>query len=195
VKAADFFYGDTIKLIFIHRQFERIASFLAALAAFLTLAMSFWITYDVLARNIFGISSPWSFDLSEYSLVWITFLGAPWILLQDRHVRIEILIDSVPIHVQRKIGILISFLAIVICAIFTWYTFIAAYGYWQNDIAMPRIWRIPRIWPYSIIPSGASLLTISFALRLGLYLTEKNPEKTLSNKASDGQNFVLEVEK
>ena len=157
--------------------------------------MSFWITYDVLARNLFGISSPWSFDLSEYSLVWITFLGAPWILLKDRHVRIEILIDSVPIHLQRNIGILISLLAVVICAIFSWYTCIAAYEYWQNDIAMPRIWRIPRIWPYSVIPIGASLLTISFVLRLGLYLTEKNPEKNLREKASDGQNIVSELKK
>jgi len=181
---------DTIKLVIIYRQFERIAAVLAAFAAFLTLAMSFWITYDVLARNLFGIASPWSFDLSEYSLVWITFLGAPWILLQDRHVRIEILIDSIPIPLQRKIGILVSFLAMAMCAIFTWYTCIAAYGYFQNNIAMPRIWRIPRIWPYSIIPIGAALLTFSFALRLGLYLTEKNPEKTMREKASDGQKNV-----
>ena len=157
--------------------------------------MSFWITYDVLARNLFGVSSPWSFDLSEYSLVWITFLGAPWILLQDRHVRIEVLIDYIPIPLQRKVGILVSVLAMAICAIFTWYTCIAAYGYWQNDIAMPRIWRIPRIWPYSIIPIGATLLTFSFALRLGLYLTEKNPEQTMRKKASDGQHIISEVKK
>ena len=192
MRAADLLFSlrDTIKLDIIHRQFERIAAVLAAFAAFLTLAMSFWITYDVLARNLFGIASPWSFDLSEYSLVWITFLGAPWILLQDRHVRIEILIDSMPIPLQRKIGIFVSFLAMVMCAIFTWYTCIAAYGYFQNNIAMPRIWRIPRIWPYSIIPIGAALLTFSFALRLGFYLTEKNPEKTMREKASDGQKYV-----
>ena len=112
-------------LVFIHRQFERITAGLAAFAAFLTLAMSFWITYDVLARNLFGVASPWSFDLSEYSLVWITFLGAPWVLLQDRHVRIEILIDALPIHAQRKIGILVSVVAMVICAILAWRTSIA----------------------------------------------------------------------
>ncbi|SVC17074.1 uncharacterized protein METZ01_LOCUS269928 [marine metagenome] len=156
--------------------------------------MSFWITYDVLARNLFGVASPWSFDLSEYSLVWITFLGAPWVLLQDRHVRIEILIDALPIHAQRKIGILVSVVAMVICAILAWRTSIAALGYFQNDIAMPRIWRIPRIWPYSIVPIGSTLLTLSFALRLGLYLTDENPENVLHIKASAGQETGLSSE-
>ena len=74
----------------LRRLVERFARWGAYIAAFLILAMSIWITYDVLARNLFGVASPWAFDLSEYSLVWMTFLAAPWILLRDGHVRIEI---------------------------------------------------------------------------------------------------------
>lgn len=168
----------------LHRGFERIAAVLAAVAGGLILAMSLWITYDVLARYLLDVASPWSFDLSEYSLVWITFLGAPWVLMQDRHVRIEILVDALPVPAQRVLGVTVSVVAILVCAILTWRTGIAAVEYLRNDIMMPRIWRIPRIWPYAVVPIGSALLACAFIVRLGLYLTEPDPEKTLRARAT-----------
>ena len=164
------------------RGFERITAVLAMAAGGLILAMSLWITYDVLSRYFLDIASPWSFDLSEYSLVWITFLGAPWVLLRDRHVRIEILVDALP--AQRILGIAVSVVAILACLVLTWRTGIAAVEYFRNDIMMPRIWRIPRIWPYAVVPIGSALLACAFIARLGLYLTDRDPEKTLRASAT-----------
>ncbi len=171
----------------VYQYFERFAAVLAAIAALLTLAMSFWVTYDVLARKFFDIGSPWSFDLSEYSLVWITFLGAPWVLLQDRHVRIELLVDALPVLLQRILGVVVCVVAAFICGVLAWRTGVAAIEYFERNVYMPRIWRIPRIWPYCIIPIGSGLLCFAFLLRLGLYLTERDPEATLRTKASAGQ--------
>ena len=171
----------------VYQAFERFTAVLAAIAALMTLAMSFWVTYDVLARKFFDIGSPWSFDLSEYSLVWITFLGAPWVLLQDRHVRIALLIEAIPTWAQRTLGILVCIVAAFICGVLAWRTGVAAIEYFERNVYMPRIWRIPRIWPYCIIPIGSGLLTIAFVLRLGLYLREPDPEATLRAKASAGQ--------
>ena len=168
----------------VRRGFERVAAVLAAVAGGLILAMSLWITYDVLSRYFFDVASPWSFDLSEYSLVWITFLGAPWVLLQDRHVRIEILVDVLPVPAQRALGIAVSVIAIGVCVVLTWRTGIAAVEYFRNDIMMPRIWRIPRIWPYAVVPIGSALLACAFVVRLGLYLTDPDPEKTLRARAT-----------
>ena len=168
----------------VRRGFERTAAVLAAVAGGLILAMSLWITYDVLARYFFDVASPWSFDLSEYSLVWITFLGAPWVLLQDRHVRIEILVDVLPVPAQRALGVAVSVIAIGVCVVLTWRTGIAAVEYFRNDIMMPRIWRIPRIWPYAVVPIGSALLACAFVVRLGLYLTDPDPEKTLRARAT-----------
>lgn len=172
----------------IYSAFERLAAVLAAFAAVLILAMSFWITYDVLARNLFGWASPWAFDLSEYALVWMTFLGAPWVLLQDRHVRIEILVDVLPAKLQRLLGILVCLVALGVCAVLTWRTGIAAIEYFERNVMMPRIWRIPRVWPYCAVPIGCGLLTVAFALRAGLYLRERDPEGVLRSKAAAGQD-------
>ncbi|WP_282605740.1 TRAP transporter small permease [Pelagibius sp. Alg239-R121] len=174
-----------------YRSFERVAACFAAVAAALILAMSLWITYDVLSRYFFDAASPWAFDLSEYALVWITFLGAPWVLMQDRHVRIEILVEALPVAMQRVLGVLVCLTAIAVCAVLTWRTGIAAIEYLERNIMMPRIWRIPRVWPYCVIPLGCGFLTLAFALRLTLYLKETDPEATLRAKASAGQDTGL----
>lgn len=172
----------------LYRSFERFTAVLAGVAASLVLAMSLWISYDVLTRKFFDMSSPWSFDLSEYSLVWITFLSAPWVLLQDRHVRIELLVDVLPVRIQRALGVLVCLIALLTCAVLTWRTGIAAMQYYERNVMMPRIWRIPRIWPYVILPVGSALLTIAFTFRLGLYLRSDDPETLLDSKASAGQD-------
>nr|AFI78732.1 TRAP dicarboxylate transporter, DctQ subunit [uncultured bacterium ws406H10] len=167
--------------------FERFSAALAAVAAVLTLAMSLWISYDVIARNLFGIGSPWFFDLSEYALVWITFLAAPWVLMQDRHVRIEIIVDVLPVRLQRLLGIAVSLVAIIACAVLAWRTGIAAYEYYDRNVMMPRIWRIPRILPYFIIPLGSTMLTLAFCIRLVRYLSLTDPESAFRAAASAGQ--------
>jgi TRAP-type C4-dicarboxylate transport system permease small subunit len=175
----------------IYKKFEQFTALLAGVAALLVLSMSLWVTYDVLARQLFSISSPWSFDLSEYALVWVTFLAAPWVLLQDRHVRIEILVDILSIKTQRILGILVCFIAFLSCVVLAWRTGIAAYEYFDRNVMMPRIWRIPRIYPYCIVPIGSGLLAVSFLLRLGLYVRTENPEALLRLKASAGQDSGL----
>ena len=57
----------------------------------------------------------------------------------------------------------------------------------QNEIMMPRIWRIPRIWPYSVVPIGSAMLTITFAIRLLRYVNERDPEAGFKQAASAGQ--------
>lgn len=180
---------------YIYRRFEQFTHILAMFSAALILAMSFWITYDVVTRYFLDFASPWSFDLSEYSLVWITFLGAPWVLMQDRHVRIELLVDVLPPAFQRVLGIVVCLIGVFICAVLAWRTGVAAIEYYERNVMMPRIWRIPRIWPYFVIPLGSGLLSFVFALRLGIYLKEKDPEAVLRRKASAGQESGLAAEK
>lgn len=172
-------------------MFERITLWMAIAAAGLILAMSCWITYDVLTRYFLDFASPWAFDLSEYSLIWIIFLGAPWVLLQDRHVRIELLVDVLPRSAQRMLGIIVSVIAICACLVLTWKTGVAAFQYFDRDIMMPRVWRVSRIWPYCIIPIGSGFLALSFLVRLRLYLCEPDPEAALGQRASAGQKTGL----
>ena len=92
--------------------------------------------------------------------------------------------DVLPVPAQRALGVAVSVVAIGVCVVLTWRTGIAAVEYFRNDIMMPRIWRIPRIWPYAVVPIGSALLACAFVVRLGLYLTDPDPEKTLRARAT-----------
>ena len=174
--------------------FERITTWLASFSAILVLGMSAWITYDVLARNLFGIGSPWFFDPSEYALVWVTFLAAPWVLLQDRHVRIELLVEVLPKRIQKYLGVTVSIIAFLTCVVLVWKTGAAAYKYWDNNVMMPRIWRIPRIYPYIAIPIGTGLLAVAFLVRLHRYINSEDPEADFRANAMSDQADILNKE-
>jgi TRAP-type C4-dicarboxylate transport system permease small subunit len=171
----------------LYRGYERLAAGLAAVSALAILAMSLWITYDVLARYFFDVASPWAFDLAEYSLVWITFLGAPWVLMRDRHIRIELLVDGLSPQTQRKLGAAVSAIALFVCLVLMWRTGLAAIDYLETNTMMPRIWRIPKFWPYVILPIGIGFLAVAFLLRLAVYLSLRDPEAFLKERASEGQ--------
>ena len=168
------------------RLVERPARWLAWLSALLILAMSFWITYDVVTRNLFDWASPWAFDLSEYSLVWMTFLAAPWILLRDGHVRVEILIDALRPRPQRAIGIAVSVIGLI---------GLRDPRLAHRDRARSNTPRTTCAWggsgtsrastPMSRCRSAASALTLAFLARLLTYLGERDPEAAL--KAAGGQ--------
>ncbi len=153
--------------------------------------MCFWITYDVVSRGLFNWASPWAFDLSEYSLVWITFLAAPWILLKDGHVRVEILVSALTQRWQRSIGGVVSLIGLVVCCILAWRTGMAGIEYAQNDVRVGRIWNIPRIFPYVIVPIGSVFLGLAFVERLLVYLTNVDPERELRERSITSDNLDI----
>ena len=44
----------------------------------------------VLLRYFFGISFAWNIELSRYSFVWLTFVGAAYVRRDDGHIKIDL---------------------------------------------------------------------------------------------------------
>jgi TRAP-type C4-dicarboxylate transport system permease small subunit len=59
------------------RAYDRLIVAMAYLAGLLIIGMSLWISYEVVARYVFLRPTIWAADLSEYTLLWSTFLAAP----------------------------------------------------------------------------------------------------------------------
>ena len=89
------------------------------------------------------------------------------------------LVDVLPRAAQRALGIAVSIIAICACLVLTWKTGVAALQYIEGDIMMARIWRIPRIWPYSIIPIGSLLHGIRLYGPITTLPDRSDPEREL----------------
>jgi len=161
------------------RFYDRLIVAMAYLAGLMILAMSLWISYEVVARYVFLSPTIWAADLSEYALLWSTFLAAPWVLRRDAHVRVEVFVDVLGLRAQRVLGFSVSLIAAIACAILALRSGFTVYDYYDRGLMIARIWQVPRFIPYMAIPLGSTILTIECLRRTAFYLRATDPEGDL----------------
>src|SRR6185295_14860306 len=97
-------------------------------------AMMVTITLDVVLRNLGYQSSAHFFTLTEYALLIVPCLGAPWLAREKGHIYVEILLMSLPPRVRRAITVLIGLVCIVVCLTVAWYGFqVTLNDFLQNE--------------------------------------------------------------
>jgi TRAP-type C4-dicarboxylate transport system permease small subunit len=94
---------------------------MAAFAAFLMAAMMVVICLDVLLRNLGYQSSAHFFTFTEYALLMVPCLGAPWLVREKGHIYVEILLMSVGAKARARLTVAIGLLCIAVCLVLAWY--------------------------------------------------------------------------
>src|SRR3972149_5915818 len=81
---------------------------LAALGPGILVFITLAVCAEVLLR--YGFHTPISSggEISEYALLWMTFLGSSWVLRNGGHVRVDILLQFLPHSPLRFCGLLSS---------------------------------------------------------------------------------------
>ena len=74
--------------------FSRINLICAITGAALLFGIAAIVCFEVLGRALGASSQLWVIEVSEYALLFITFLGAPYLLELNRHVIIDLLING-----------------------------------------------------------------------------------------------------
>lgn len=140
-------------------------SALAALGIALFVAVMLAVCAEVLMRYHFNRPIAWVVELGEYALLWITFLGAPYVLRLGGHVRVDILLVRLSAAWRRRCGLassasgaLVSLVLLVFGANVTWTAFVRG-SFKPTGIDVPT-WIV-----VSVIPIGGALLFLRF-LRL-----------------------------
>jgi TRAP-type C4-dicarboxylate transport system permease small subunit len=96
---------------------------MAAFAAFLMAAMMVVICLDVALRNLGYQSSAHFFTFTEYALLMVPCLGAPWLVREKGHIYVEILLMSVGAKARARLTVAIGLLCIAVCLVLAWYGF------------------------------------------------------------------------
>ncbi len=147
--------------------YDRLIAALALAAAVILGCMSLWITYEVAMRYFFRAPTIWAVDLSEYALLWAVFLTAPWVLRQEEHIRMDIVVDRLRPRPRRWLGILTSLVGAAVCAVMTWQGAIAEWDVYVRNVDFAREWVVQQYVVYVVVPIGFALLTIEFLRRAG----------------------------
>jgi C4-dicarboxylate transporter, DctQ subunit len=149
----------------IERIYDRVIDALAILAAASLAAMALYVSYEVGARYFFGTPTNWTNDLAEYTMVYATFLLAPWLVRSGGHISIEILVAALPAKLRRAIAVFVELTAAAVCAIACWQTCLTTYDVFLRGLMVAKTWSVPVYLLYLPIPIGFGLMAIEFVRR------------------------------
>jgi TRAP-type C4-dicarboxylate transport system permease small subunit len=147
----------------ISRTYDAVLYGMAYVAAFLMAAMMVVITLDVVLRNLGYQGSAHFFTFTEYALLVIPCMGAPWLAREKGHIYVEILLMSLPPRARARLTMLIGLICIAVCLVIAWYGFeVTIRNYVQNEKDV-RSLDMPRWMVVGWIPVSFLMMAIEFA--------------------------------
>ncbi len=107
------------------RALVRVYDTLLYLMAFVAAATLVWLMISVVTsvvmRNLGIQPFAWLFTSAEYGLLYITMLGAPWLVREKGHVHIELVTAALPPGIRRVVSRAVALGCVAVSGILAWY--------------------------------------------------------------------------
>jgi C4-dicarboxylate transporter, DctQ subunit len=136
---------------------------MAYVAGFLMAAMMTVIFVDVVLRNLGFQSSAHFFTFTEYGLLAIPCLGAPWLVREKGHVYVEMLLMQLGPRARRVLTMAIGVTCVAVCAVLAWYGLGVTIGDFVNNEKDVRSLDMPRWAVVGFIPLSFAMMAVEFA--------------------------------
>ena len=133
------------------------------------MALTLLVTVDVLGRlpgrlgETWGFTLPWTTEVTEYALYWITFLGAPWVLKEGGHISIDLLTQRLDPAARAVLARVIAFLGALISAILLYYAVAVLLKAVDQETEIVRTLIVKEWWIYAPLPLCVLLMLAIFA--------------------------------
>ena len=145
--------------------YRLLLAFLGLLAGLAFGALALIIGIDVIARNLGWFNLPWVLEISEYVLYGATFLAAPWVLAENAHVRVDILINQLPTGLARWLDAMINLCGLLVSAILVYYGVLATWDSYRLGSLIFKELIFPEWWLLWIMQLSGLLLGLEFIRR------------------------------
>lgn len=80
------------------------------------------LTYQVMARYIFGISYAWIDELSRYSFVWLAYISAIYAIIHNAHIKIDIFLKVWPKKARNYVKHFSNLIFIAYCLVVAYFS-------------------------------------------------------------------------
>jgi len=119
----------------------------------------------------YGFNNPWPFgeEYTAYILVLLTFFPLAYTMRKKGHVRIEIVINHLPVKVRRWLIITYAFISIIVVGVMIYYGLELSLKSLKHDIKAVTVMQTPLLIPQMFVVIGL----IIFFLQLILYLVSR----------------------
>jgi TRAP-type C4-dicarboxylate transport system permease small subunit len=149
----------------LNRIYNSIIGLGALLAGLLLIFLMLSVTLDVALRYFFGHPTSWVVEIAGYSLLFIPFLVAAWVLKRDGHVTMDLLLQRLGPKTQALFNAITSFVSALICLIITWHGIRVTLYFFKLGYKTPTVLMLPKSIIISIIFIGSFFLSIQFLVK------------------------------
>ena len=135
---------------------------MAILGRVVIIIISLLIIVDIISLKFFSNQFSWILEVSEYLLVFLTFLGVAWLLREDGHIKLDLLLNRLSEKNRTRMEIVNSCIGAIISLIITVYGFLATWNLYMRDIKTETILEIPRSLLIVVIPVSFLFVFVQF---------------------------------
>lgn len=157
--------------------FDYINEFLAWVSIILIAFAGFAVCYEVFMRYFLNSPTRWVLEVVANILVFVGLLAAAWVLRQERHAKMLILVARLKPRTQLILHSATSILCAIICLAVAWYGARLVWSQFQEGDIFHTILAPPKAPLYSVVPIGMFLLFIQFVRRTSGYLAQLRPPR------------------
>ncbi len=168
------------------RVIDRIITGLAVIAGLLLLWVTLSITYTIFARFLGYSGLVSGVQFTEYSLLWMTFLAAAWVLKREKHVSVDLITGLLGPRTRLYFDLFHSVMGVVVCGVLFWYGALVTWGQYKRGIIDIQVVDVPKYLILVIIPIGFLLLALQFSTQfvMGLRKIRNRSGRSLVEDAS-----------
>ena len=162
------------------RAYDRLIALLAVLASAMVATVFVIIVVDVSMRTA-GFRPPaFSSAVSEYSLIYMTMLAAPWLVRNRGHVRVDSFLAFMPPAGKLFVERVLIVVCMILCVFAAYLSCSFAIEFWRKGEIDLRSIELPRALLFVPLVIGFALCAVEFArlllLREGLTAPDKGKD-------------------
>ncbi len=145
--------------------FDGTINIFAFLATVLLTFIMLLIVTEISVRYFWGRPIMGTVEITGYALLYITFLAATWVLREERHVKVELVLTRLKPRVQSFLNITTSLISAIVFLVITWYGVRVTWDSYQINYLSPTELETPKFLIVLIIPIGSFLLSLQLLRR------------------------------
>jgi C4-dicarboxylate transporter DctQ subunit len=124
---------------------------------------------DVVLRYFFNSPIGGVLQFSEYVLLYIPFLAAAYVLKDDSHIRIDIILNRLSPKVQAALNMVTSVFGILVLLALSYYGTYITFDYYRRGVPTLKYYKIPEFLVIMVIPLGCFLFALQFIRKAYAY--------------------------
>jgi len=156
--------------------------YLAYIACVLLALITVAETAEIIIRKFANTSLPWVIEFSEHFLVFIAFLAGAWVLKEEAHIKVDIVLNMFSPRIRTLINVINSMLGAILCLFLSYRSALMVWDLWKRQVLTSKTVEVP-MWPlFAVFCIGSFLLSIQFSIRARSYFKTLKQHQNIALK-------------